>query len=90
MTTIHPPAESIQLSISFGSFSICPNSTYAVDGSGGLYTSDKRLRRCGWAVVQVSWDTHDMPRIIAARAGNLPKAVLSISKAEVFAVLYLL
>ena len=54
------------------------------DGSGGLYTSDPRLRRAGWSWVLVDQDY----KIVLAAYGTLPGKRQTVPRAELQALLH--
>ena len=49
------------------------------DGSGGEAGSDVRLRRCGWAYIQMEVGTHEL---VASHSGVLDGPVQTVTRAE--------
>eukprot|EP00959_Pyramimonas_sp_CCMP1952_P044971 939475-Pyramimonas_sp.AAC.1 len=65
---------------------------FGLDGSGGKWAKDHRLRRCGWAVVRLdeaSVDDFEF-RCDAILAGTLPTRTQSSPRSELFALIMLL
>ena len=59
---------------------------WGIDGSGGKYSKDWRLRRCDWSFAHLGVDG----RIDAVRCGSLPCARQSSPRAELYALIQLL
>ena len=59
---------------------------FYLDGSGGEHTRDSRLRRCGFASVQIADDDPD-PLILGSLHGHLPGAQRQqkVARAELYA-----
>ena len=63
---------------------------FYLDGSGGVNTADKRLRRCGWAAIKMKEGGGNTPEVHQGVYGALAGAVQTVPRAEITAALNLL
>ena len=61
-------------------------STVFTDGSGGEYSSEPRLRRCGWSLAEVRLAASP-PVLVQGLFGTLPGVAQTVNRAELFAAL---
>ena len=60
---------------------------YYADGSGGRFSSDPRVRRCGWGAVKLDTVTCACP---GGFWGTLPGQAQTVPRAELFAIWFVL
>ena len=63
---------------------IDPEVLIFLDGSGGIFTKDPRLRRCGWGWAQVTADLH----FLHGQSGGLQGITHTVPRAEIMALEY--
>ena len=78
-----PPIKGQGKQFTYGVISAHPGGIVVfTDGSGGAAGSDTRLRRCGWAYIQMEATTH---RLVASVSGVLEGPVQTVTRAELTA-----
>ena len=62
---------------------------YFTDGSGGLYSSDPRRRRCGWGIARIFYDPlrPQNNTLTIGWYGALPTQNQTVPRAELWAVI---
>eukprot|EP00959_Pyramimonas_sp_CCMP1952_P346061 7247873-Pyramimonas_sp.AAC.1 len=58
---------------------------WGLDGSGGKYATDKRLRRCRWSIVSLGIPDGLSLQLNAVMCGSPPTAEQSSPRAELYA-----
>ena len=65
-------------------------SVFYLDGSGGSRSSDKRLRRCGWAAITTDFSEPAAPELKAGFFGKLAGQEQTVPRSELYAAVFVL